>query len=465
MSVNSQEFPNAFKFVAIFIALLAVGVFNSVVSGNSELPDLGENSQINIAYEYQLGGSFYRRLLAGGLVETHPLLDRYINDLGSRLLAGLENRAREYRFFIVRDDAVNAFALPGGFIGINRGLIAASRTQHQLASVMAHEIAHVRLRHGLDMMEKGQDLSSTTILAMLAGLLLGGVDSEVGAAVLYGSMAGSQQAMVNFTRENEYESDRLGVELLKTAGFDANGMAEFFEIIGKLSGNSEIGGIEYLRTHPVSANRIAEAMSRARNQGPVGDQLDDFYLFKDFLRYASSSHLPDKGSEFLRALSSIQAANFDRANLQLTTLYERNPENIWYSIAYAENLEHLKREEEAELVYRRLLDIFPGDYILSMRLLKLLKLAGRNQSALVIARDIENRFPQDQKIYFELSEIYLSLKRPALRLMAEAEFHSLNGNSRQAIKLYDEILKSDNVDLATESIAREKRLQLLDKNL
>jgi predicted Zn-dependent protease len=465
MSVNPHEFFRLVKSAAILVALLTMGLFNSVVSGNSELPDLGENSQINIEYEYKIGGTFYKRLLASGLVETHPLLDRYINDLGSRLLAGLESRLREYRFFIVRDDAVNAFALPGGFIGVNRGLITQSQTQHQLASVLAHEIAHVRLRHGLDMMEKGQEVSNTTLLAMLAGLLLGGIDSEVGAAVLYGSVASGQQAMVNFTRENEYEADRMGVELLKTAGFDANGMAEFFEIIGKLSGNSEIGGIEYLRTHPVSDNRVAEALSRARNQGPVSDQLDDFYLFKDFLRYASTDHLPDTGSEYLRALVAIQTANYDRANLQLTALYEKNPENIWYSIAYAENLEHLGHEEQAELVYRRLLDIFPGDYVLSMRLLKLLKQGGRNRSALVIARDLENRFPQNQQIYFELSEIYLSLKRPALRMMAEAEFHSLNGNPRQAIKLYDEILKSDSADLATESIAREKRLQLLDKKL
>ena len=127
-----------------------------------------------------------------GLIETDPLLDQYINDLGFRLLAGIDNRVRDYRFFIVRDDAVNAFALPGGFIGINRGLIRKSLTQHQLASVLAHEIAHVELRHGLDLMQKGRSVSNAAVLAMLAGLLLGGVDSQVGAAVVYGSAAASQ---------------------------------------------------------------------------------------------------------------------------------------------------------------------------------------------------------------------------------------------------------------------------------
>ncbi|MEM7562433.1 MAG: M48 family metalloprotease, partial [Pseudomonadota bacterium] len=260
-----------------------------VAAANQDLPELGENSRLNIEYEYRLGSSVYKRLLGRGLIETHPLLDRYINDMGARLLSGLENRVREYRFFIVRDDSVNAFALPGGYIGINRGLITASQTEHQLASVMAHEIAHVRLRHGLDLLEKSKDVSNTAILATLAGLLLGGVDSQLGAAVLYGSVAGTQQSLVNFTRENEYEADRFGVELMQTAQFDATGMAEFFEILSKLSGTSELGNIEYLRTHPVNNNRIAEALSRARNRGVVATQLKDFPLFKDFLQYVSRS--------------------------------------------------------------------------------------------------------------------------------------------------------------------------------
>ena len=168
----------------------------------TELPSLGDNSLFNIERETRLGRSVYERLLENGLVETHPMLDRYINDLGFRLLAGIDNRVRDYRFFIVRDDSVNAFALPGGFVGVNRGLIMQARSQHQLASVLAHEIAHVHLRHGIDMMEKSKELSNRALLTMLAGLLLGGVDSQVGSAVLFGGAAGSRQAMVNFTREN-----------------------------------------------------------------------------------------------------------------------------------------------------------------------------------------------------------------------------------------------------------------------
>ena len=430
---------------------------------NSALPQLGDSSRISIERETRLGESVYNRLLARGLIETQPLLDRYINDLGFRLLAGVNNRVREYRFFIVRDDSVNAFALPGGFIGINRGLILQARTQHQLASVMAHEIAHVHLRHGLDMMERGQSLSNAAIMAMLAGLLLGGGDSQLGSAVLFGGVAGSRQAMVNFTRDNEYEADRFAVELMRNAGFDTRGVAEFFRIMASLSGTSELGSIEYLRTHPVNSSRVAEAAARVQELDPREDQLDDYNLFRDFMRYTSSDHLPEQGSDYLRSLALIRAAEHQRANQLLERLYRGDSENIWYSIAYAENLEQLNRVDEAELVYRRLLDIFPGDYVLSIRLLRLLKLEGRYQSSLLLARALENRFPDRPEIYFELSDLYDSLDKPALKRMAEAEYHRINGNPQQAVRLYDQILKSGNADLATESEAREKRLQLMEQ--
>ena len=444
----------------LIVVLLAM--FCGYVLASSELPSLGENSTTNIDYETRLGASVYERLLAAGLVETNPLLDRYINDLGHRLLIGLNIRLREYRFFIMRDDAVNAFALPGGFIGINRGLIAHAQSQHQLASVMAHEIAHVRLMHGLDMMRKGGEINTASMLTMLAGLLLGTVDSQVGSAVLFGGMAGGQQAMVNFTRENEYEADRLGIDLMDEANFDTNGMVEFFTIMGQLSGSSELGDIEYLRTHPVSNNRVAEARGRVTNNPDRGDQVDDYSLFKDYLKYVSSLHLQDQGSGYMRALVASRDRAYQQADAKLEALYRDNDENIWYGIAYAENLEHLGREAEAEKIYRHLMDIFPGDYVLSMRLLRLLVRVGRSQEALDIARRLEFEFPLEQQVYFVLSEIYKSLQRPALQLMAEAEFHRLTGNSRQSIRLYDQVLVSEDADPATLLKAREKRQLLLD---
>ncbi len=193
--------------------MLGLG-FYTQLHGDEGLPLLGENAAINIEFERRIGAQFYRRLLDRGLVETNPILDRYINELGARLLSGIENRVRDYTFFIVKDFGVNAFAVPGGFIGVNIGLITRAQNQHQLASVLAHEIAHVRLMHSLQLMQKSSEVSTASILTMLAGLVLGSYNSELGSALIFGGTAGSQQAIVNFTRENEYEADRLGIELM-----------------------------------------------------------------------------------------------------------------------------------------------------------------------------------------------------------------------------------------------------------
>jgi predicted Zn-dependent protease len=296
---------------------------------------------------------------------------------------------------------------------------------------------------------------------MLAGLLLGSVDSEVGSAVMLGGMAGGHQAMINFTRENEYEADRVGIDLLSRAQFDPQGMVEFFQIMSELSGDS--GGIEYLRTHPLSNSRVAEAIGRVGKLPSGSNQIDDYLLFKDYLYYTSHDHLPERGSDFLRALALVKKARYEEADQRLADLYNVDPENIWYSIAYAENLEYLERTDEAELVYRRLLDIFPGDYVLSMRLLRLLEQESRYQAALLLARQLEVDYPDQQQVYFELSKIYQSLDRPAMKLMAEAEFHRITGNTRQAIRLYDQVLESADADKTTVSKAREKRFALLEQ--
>jgi predicted Zn-dependent protease len=424
------------------------------------LPQLGENAVFNIEWERKLGEKFYRRLLVQGVVETDLLLDNYINELGAKLLSGLDRRVRDYRFFIVKDMGVNAFAVPGGFIGVNIGLINQAKSSHQLASVLAHEIAHVRLMHSLRLMEKASSVSSTALLSLLAGILLGGANAEVGAAVVYGSVAGSQQSVINFTRENEYEADRLGIDLLQDAEFDANGMVEFFKIMERLAGNTGFQSIEYLRTHPVHTNRISEAEARIRS-GTSSRQDDIYYsMFKEYLRYVNSDNLEVTGGQFRKALALTKLGQYQPANQILIKLHQQDGENIWYGYTLAENLEFLNRPEDAEKIYRQMLEIYPGDYVLSLRLARFLRTSEQYISALEIARALEINHPREQAVFYELTEIYKRLEQRIFSMMSEAEYHRLAGNRERAIQLYDEILSSADTDLATESRAREKRTQI-----
>lgn len=437
---------------------------SSSVMSDGQLPLLGENSAISAEQEKQLGRQFYQHLLAQGLIETSPLLDRYINELGNRLLSTIENRSRDYRFFIVKDSSVNAFAVPGGYIGIHVGLIKQAQTQHQLASVLAHEIAHIQLRHGLDLYEKAGDVSGLTALSILAGILLAGSNSELGNALIFGGVASGQQSLVSFTRENEYEADRIGIGLLQNAGFDSRGMVEFFKILGRNSGSSELQSIEYLRTHPLSQNRVSEAESRVK---PIDNQavvIDYFSIFKDYLsdQTGTASETEISSSAFLKGLTHKRNGEYIKADEFLSSLYQQDSENIWYGTSYAENLQNLQRWDEAEQVYRKLLNIFPDDLAISVQLVELLKRTRSFESALEIARSMEIEYPELHLVYAQLTEIYIALGQELQGLMSEAQYHRLTGNNNRAVKLYDEILASKNLDITIASRIREKRAEVIN---
>lgn len=445
-------------YCCLFLVLFSIHA-SSIVYADGELPQLGENAVFNIEQEAAIGRQVYQQLLERGLIETHPLLDRYINDLGARLLSVVDNRVRDYRFFIVRDSSINAFALPGGYIGINVGLILRAKTQHQLASVLAHEIAHVRLRHGMKLMEKAEGVSNATILTILAGLLAGG-GSDLGAALVYGGVAGGQQAMINYTRDFEYEADRIGISLLQGADFDGRGMVEFFTLLAKASDNSSVQNIEYLRTHPVSDNRISETEARLRPFSIHLSAPDYFSLFQDYLLYIGSENQGLSGSLFRQALTKIKSGNEKSASALLKTLYQQEGDNFWYGYVYAENLEFIKQQKKAEQVYRQLLEIYPDDFIVSLNLMRLLKTTGRLDAALSIARQLENRYPRNKAVYFELVDIYQQLDESLLKMMAQADYHRLSGYPDQAIRLYGKILGSPEIDLVTESKVKEKLAEL-----
>ena len=446
-----------------FIHFLALVIFIlAPIPARAQLPVLGENSATNLEYERKLGEDFYQQLLARGLIETNPLLDRYINELGNRLLAGIENRARRYRFFIVKDPSINAFAVPGGFVGVHVGLINQARTEHQLASVMAHEIAHIRLRHSLDLLEKAADINGLTVLSVLAGVLLGGSNAELGSALIAGGVAGQQQSLVSFTRENEYEADRLGIALLQNAGFDSRGMVEFFQILDRNSDVSELQNIEYLRTHPINQNRIAEAQNRVQPIISQDTVTDYFSMFRDFLHDQGDWQFLPSGTDFEKGLSYRKQGRYMEAHELLSKLYQQNKENIWYGYAHAQNLENLGRWDEAETVYRKLLDIFPDDFAVSMQLVQLLKSTKRYEDALAITRIMESQHPDIADVYARLSEIYRALERDIQSMIAEAQYHQLTGNYNRAVALYDDILALKNIDITTVARIRQKRAELIE---
>src|SRR3954468_761667 len=242
-------------------------------AAGNDLPDIGSpaSSALSLDDEYHIGLQVMRQLRDEGQILEDPEATEYLNSLGARIVAQASgDSGQRFQFFFVRDDSINAFALPGGFIGVNYGLVLATRNESQLAGVLAHEIAHVTQRHIARRVHSQGRQSIATMAAILAAILVGAATGSSDAMLGGISVAqgAAMQQQINFTRANETEADRVGMGFLAAAGFDPYGMPDFFETMGRrsgLEGSSQNRNAlpEILQSHPVTSNRIAESRGRA----------------------------------------------------------------------------------------------------------------------------------------------------------------------------------------------------------
>ena len=253
-------------------ARLATLVFAVCVNAGAQtpnLPDFGTpaDSVLNRSQEAQLGRGVMSQLRSAGAIMDDPIVTEYIQTLGARLAGQANDGDHRFEFFMVDDDAINAFALPGGFIGVNAGLILASERESEVAGVLAHEVAHVTQRHIARSIYSNQRNSILSMAAMIAAVLLGAAadaNSQAMQGIVSASQAAAIQAQINYTRANEHEADRIGIGTLASAGFDPTAMATFFEKLSRRYAITSDLVPSFLQTHPVTSARIGEARERAR---------------------------------------------------------------------------------------------------------------------------------------------------------------------------------------------------------
>ena len=199
------------------------------------LPEIGDSAGALISPQqaYQIGQSFYWQLQQSTDLIDDPEINSYLQSLGYQIVAASDSPSSRFTFFMVSDDAINAFAAPGGFIGVHSGLLLATEKEDELASVLAHEVAHITQRHLLRSFERSKQLVAPTAAAVIAGLLLGISNPSAGSAAVIAAQAGNMQTRINFTRINEAEADNLGMLTLARAGFDPAAMPTFFERLQK----------------------------------------------------------------------------------------------------------------------------------------------------------------------------------------------------------------------------------------
>ncbi|HSS06389.1 MAG TPA: M48 family metalloprotease, partial [Rhodanobacteraceae bacterium] len=233
-----------------------------------KLPDIGSSAGTVMSPQDQreYGASVLHELRSYGYVLDYALLDEYINALGYKLVSNSDRPDLPFTFFVVRDNEINAFAVPGGYIAANAGLIINMSREDELAAVLAHEISHITQQHLLRAFEDMKKMSLPTMLAMLGILIASShrTDDAGTAAIMTGTSL-MQQRQINFTRHDEAEADRVGIQTMARAGYDPMAMADTFSTLQRVMRVNGIDVPEFLMDHPVDTSRIADAKARAQN--------------------------------------------------------------------------------------------------------------------------------------------------------------------------------------------------------
>lgn len=393
----------------ILTSLACLLLAGTAAAQDHDLPDFGSPAEgvLGQTQEAQLGRRVMLQLRSAGALLEDPQLDEYVGALGARLAGNVSDGQQQFEFFVVDDHDINAFALPGGHIGVNAGLITATDSESELASVLAHEISHVTQHHVARAIYDNQRTSLVSMAAMLAAMVLGAATNAQGNAmqgVVAAAQAATIQNQINFTRANEYEADRVGIEVLSAAGFDPQAMARFFEKLGRRYGLSEQHVPALLQTHPVTTERVAEARARAR-QLPAANPPDSvsYGLMKARVRvltaatpqaalaYFDAQQHPSTAERYGRALALMGVARNDEAERTFRELAKSAPEVIAYRIGEGQALRASGLDDQALAVFKEANDLFPRNMPLTLAYSEALIAAGQPGEAHRLLLDLLNQ--------------------------------------------------------------------------
>jgi predicted Zn-dependent protease len=387
-------------------------------SAQEQLPEMGTAAQstLSIEDEYRVGRMVMRGLRESGQVVDDPEINEYMQSLGLRLSSLAQDGNRQFNYFLVRDPAINAFALPGGFIGVHSGLLMETANESELAGVLAHEIAHVTQRHIARRLESQSRTNLVSAAAMLAAILLGSVAGG-GSNTTMGAISAAQglaaQSQINFTRENEYEADRVGIGTLAAAGFDPNGMPSFFDTMGRRTQLGPSGLPELLRTHPVTSSRIAESKGRASQYPAVTvEESLTYTLMKERVRvittpagvdprdyYASTiTNEPDASvaQVYGRALAQVMSGDAAAAIPTLERLRASRPDVLQFHTALGQAQLATGDVRGSLATLEKARQLAPRNVPVTVRYADALMRAGRPKRAHEVLLDLFNNVPPSQ---------------------------------------------------------------------
>lgn len=462
--------------------LFALSCLFSLSAGAVELPALGDSSSslVSLEQEYKLGRAWLS-ILRGSVAQlSDPMLKDYVERHVYRLAETSQLQERRLDFVILDSKHLNAFAAPGGIIGVNGGLFMHAETEAEFASVMAHELAHLSQRHFARGLEAQQRMQLPVMAGILAGVVAAAAGAgDLGMAAILSSQAAAFQEQRRFSRQNEQEADRIGIQNLSRAGYDPRAMPALFERMAKQYRYDRMPP-EFLLTHPVTESRIADTQNRAEqlsarllNPGIVDTLTYQLMRARVILLYegtpgmalkrfraeleANSNNTP---ARYGLALALMRAGQYQEAKQHLGVLLGKANDSIVFNQALIELERSNKNYSRAQELLDKMLKLYPSNYPLKMEQAELFLAQEKYEQAEQLLNQLVKQRPNDPDIWYEISEVRGHNNNIIGLHEARAEFFARVGDYQQAIEQLSHAKNraSNNFILAARIDARQTEL-------
>ncbi len=433
------------------------------------LPEIGvvASSALTIEKERVIGDIAMRQLRGALPIVNDPLLEEYIQDLGNRLVSQADNIKFPFNFFLVNNKTVNAFAFYGGNVGIHTGLVVTAENENELAAVLSHEIAHVSQRHLARSLLAQQNKSPMFLASMIGGLLIAMANPEAGIATMSAGQSAAKQSSINYTRSNEREADRIGIQILARAGYNPQGATDFFRKMAEMSrGRSK--QFAFIQTHPLEESRIADARARVNlypaGQGKISSEAFALARARIEARYYATPQENVKafrarmvnatGPELLAARYGLALSLLDNnqsaACLEIITpMLTAAPDNLYFLDVATDAWIAQGQTEHAIEVLQQVNRRIPRNRVVSLNLANAAIKGKRYTLAIEILKDYLLINPQHMLSHQLLAEAYGASGQKLQYHQTRAEMYALYAGYQRAI---DELHSAYN-------FAREEKLE------
>jgi predicted Zn-dependent protease len=438
----------------LLAAVLAAFLPRAMAQSSLSLPDLGGagDSSLSPQMERRIGESIMRDIRRDPSYIDDPEVAEYLGSIGARLTQETAGTRHDFEFFAMRDPSINAFALPGGFVGVHSGLLSASDTESELASVLGHEIAHVTQRHIARMIGQQQQMQMPVLAAIAAAILLGRSRPDLAAGATAAAQATAAQTQLNYSRDFEREADRIGLQALSGAGYDPSGMAAFFEKMQRSARIGDDGTVPgYLRTHPMTGERIADAQNRAASlpykqhldnpefqlvraklRTDIGDPRDAVAHFESALR--DGRYASEAAARYGLANAHLRARRAKEADAELARLRKSGGSGPMIETLAARVKQALGDKEGAAALLGKARTLYPYSRPILYAHVAALLDAGRNQDAAEQLVEAVRTYPNNPQLLVLQSKSYAALGKRLLQHQAQAEVYVLQGSLPAAIE-------------------------------